>query len=121
MDKKQFLESLFDNLAAEIITGGLTQCTINWREFNYTPTCSKIHLIIKGEGRLVIDGVEYFPKPKQISIMPANIEQSYEAINGNPYYKYWTHFNLVSGGRSIFEVIKVPYLVDLSETSYERL
>ena len=121
MDKENFLESLFDNLTVEIITGDLTQCTMNWREYNYTPTCSKIHFILKGEGRLVIDGVEYFPKPKQISIMPANIEQSYEVINNNPYYKYWTHFNLVSGGRSIFDVIKVPYLVELSESSYESL
>ena len=122
MDKSRLLGSILNYLTADVITADLTQCTEQWREYNYTPSYSKIYYILEGEGRLVIGGKEYFPKPGQICIMPANVGQSYEAISPNAYLKYWAHFTFKSGGRSIFEIIDVPYVINIkSEAAHKRL
>ena len=122
VDKSQLLGSVLNYLEADVLTASITQCTNRWREYDYTPSYSKIYYIIKGEGRIVIEGKEYFPKPGQICIMPANVRQSYEVINENAYYKYWAHFTCKSGGRSIFEIIDVPYIIDIaSDATHTRL
>ena len=122
MKKSELLASILNHLAAEVVTVDKTQCTFQWRDYDYTPAYSKIYYILSGEGRLVIDGYEYFPKPGQICIMPANVAQSYEAINENAYLKYWTHFACKSGGRSIFDIIDIPYVIDIKhQATRERL
>ena len=122
MDKSRLLGSILNYLAADVITAEITQCTNKWREYDYTPSYSRIYYILQGEGRLIIDGKQYLPKPGQMCIMPANVKQSYEAISENAYYKYWAHFTCKSGGRSIFDIIDVPYVIDIqSEAAHTRL
>ena len=116
MQKTELLASILSHLTADVIKAEKTQCTSQWRDYGYTPDYSKIYYILKGEGRIVINGRQYFPKPGQICIMPANTVQSYEAINDNAYLKYWTHFVLNSGGRSIFDIIQVPYVLDVASS-----
>lgn len=122
MIKSQLLGSILNHLTTNVISVDITQCTQKWREIDYTPQYSKIYYILEGEGRLVIDGVEYLPQPGQLCIMPANVLQSYEPINNNEYLKYWTHFTCESGERSIFDIIKVPYLIDVkNHDTHKRL
>jgi len=61
---------------------------------------------------LRIDNKEYFPKPGQLFLMPANIKQSYSVISENLYIKYWCHFTARIGDKNIFDIIKVPYSID---------
>jgi AraC-like DNA-binding protein len=122
MEKSQLLGSILNYLTADVLTADYTQCTEQWHEYNFIPTYSRIYYILEGEGRIEIDGREYFPKPKQICIMPAYVRQSYEAISDKGYLKYWAHFVCKSGGRSIFDIIKVPYVIDIKQdVTRERL
>jgi AraC family transcriptional regulator of arabinose operon len=119
MEKSQLIGSILNYLSADVVTVEFTRCTRQWREYNYVPSYSKIYYILEGEGRLVIDGKEYFPKPGQMCIMPANVRQSYEAISDDAYLKYWTHFTCSSGGISIFDIIRVPYVIDIAQEAVQ--
>jgi AraC-like DNA-binding protein len=117
MQKELMLNSILNYLKTDIMTVELSQCTDKWHDYDFTPAHSRMYYILNGEGRIVIGGKEFFPKAGQFLIMPANHLQSYEAINDNPYLKYWIHFNCESAGKSIFDIIEIPYVITVKSTS----
>lgn len=114
---EQFLiKELLSNLRVEILQAGYLRCPKSWREIDYVPDYNKLYLIKDGEGRLVIDNKEYYPKPGQMFLMPQGIKQSYSYTNlENTYLKYWVHFTASIGDVNLFDLIQIPYFIDVSD------
>ncbi len=62
----------------------------------------------------MVDGVSYHPEPGDIFLMPAGVRQSYYAISDNRYTKYWCHFTAQCGGIRLFDAIRTPFCVRVS-------
>ena len=119
--KKDFvLNSILNFLKTDVMTVELTQCTEKWHDYNFTPSHSRMYYILSGEGKITISGKEYFPEKGQLVIMPANYIQSFEAISSSPYNKYWVHFNCESAGKSIFDILEIPYVVDIKSSALHK-
>lgn len=110
----------------ELLVAAYTKCTVDWQDDVHIPDFNRLYYITKGEGRITLAGKSYFPRPHQIVLMPSGISQSYSIINGNPYEKYWCHFTSRIHHISLFDIIKVPVIIDVKEIStventFERL
>jgi AraC-like DNA-binding protein len=100
------------------VLASYTHCWPTWRDIDYIPDYNKFYFICSGEGWLKIGGEEFNPVAGQFFLMPASVKQSYSAINDNPFTKYWCHFQAKVGERNLFDIIKVPYHVNIKNSEY---
>ena len=115
----QYLEQFLDDCAVTVLDAHLTHCWIDWAERDYTPEYNKFYFIQNGEGELVVDGTVYHPNPGELFLMPAGVRQSYYTISDNCYTKYWCHFTARCNGVRLFDAIRTPLCVRISDP--ERL
>lgn len=112
-ENKGFHEDFFTNMQIDIILSAHTHCGESWRDIDYLPEYNKFYLIEDGEGWLKIGDIEYYPKAGQMVLMPAGVQQSYSSISSNTFRKYWCHFTLQIGDVNLFDIIDIPYIVDV--------
>lgn len=116
--KKTLLKNCLSNIAVDILVADFIKCPKSWREIDYTPSYNKFYYIIEGEGWLQIGEEIFYPKPGQLFMMPAGIKQSYSFVNENVFTKYWCHFDAFIGEANLFDIIKIPYFINGSDSRY---
>ena len=102
------LQARLAHLCVDISAAALTTVWPEWRDEEYVPAYNKFYFFLGGEGRLRIDGVDYFPKPGELYLMPSGVRQSYDTVPERPFTKYWCHFTALTGDRNLFELVKPP-------------
>lgn len=108
---KQYLSGL----QVDVDMASFTKCWPEWRDIDYTPDYNKLYFIIDGEGWIKVGDEEFYPKPGQLILMPSGKKQSFSAINENTFTKYWCHFTARVGDRPLFDVLKLPLYIDVSD------
>jgi AraC family transcriptional regulator, arabinose operon regulatory protein len=116
-EKQELIKNYFSNLNVKLVTAAYTKCPVDWRDLDYTPDYSKFYYILDGEGWIKIGDKEYYPRAGQLFLMPSGIKQSYSTVNDNTFTKYWCHFKAVIGEINIFDIISIPYYINVSEAS----
>ena len=114
-NKELLVNTYISNVQASLVVAAFTHCPGEWRDIDYIPDYSKFYYILEGEGWLKIDGEEFYPRPGQLFLMPAGRRQSYSTISGNTFKKYWCHFTATVGEISLFDIIKLPYYIDVPD------
>jgi len=110
------IKELLANLRVEILQVGYIKCPKMWQEIDYVPNYNKFYLIEGGEGTLEIDGNEYNPKARQMFLMPQGIKQSYSYTDfDKTFLKYWVHFTATIGDINLFNLIQIPFFIDVSD------
>lgn len=112
------LSDLMQSLEIELLMAHKTQVSNEWGETNSVPAYNKLYFICEGEGWIRIGDDDYYPKPGQLFLTPAQTKISFSAINNRPYLKYWCHFNLKAGPFDLFQWIGVPLFIDVVDPSH---
>ncbi len=112
-EKIRLLKSYISNLQVNVTMAYYTKCQRTWSEMEYIPEYNKFYFICEGEGWLKIGDREYFPKPGQLFLMPQGVIQSFSAVSDNTFGKYWCHFTARVGDKNLFDIIKLPYFIDV--------
>ncbi|CAI6083676.1 helix-turn-helix transcriptional regulator [Cohnella sp. JJ-181] len=116
------LDDILSQLRVDVIEAHYTQCSPVWREIDYVPAHNKLYYICEGEGWLRIGDREFRPMPGELVLMPANVLQSFSAIEGRrPYLKYWCHFNADLGDAGLFSWLDVPYRLEVDADRREEV
>jgi len=114
-ERNTLIKSFLSNLHVSVDTAAFTKCPLSWRDMDYKPDYNKFYYIMDGKGWLEIDGMEYYPRSGQLFLMPAGIKQSYSVIDGEPFTKYWCHFGATIGEVNLFDIINVPYFINITD------
>ncbi len=114
-EKKLLLKSYLNNLNVNIITTDYTHCWATWRDIDFVPEYNQFYYICDGEGWIKYGDEEYYPKRKQLLLLPAGVMQSYSTINENTFKKYWCHFTATVGDMNLFDIIKLPRFIDVKD------
>lgn len=100
------MNNYYDNLLSQIqvnlSVARLTLCPSYWGEEDITLDHCKIYYFLDGEGKLVINGDTYYPKPGEMYLLPSGVRHSYSHNPQKPVYKYWCHFYMKFGEISKF-------------------
>lgn len=115
LSRKRLLQMYLSNLQVNVTALGFNPVWSDWRDIDYTPDYNKFYFITDGEGWLKIGDRELYPKPGQLALMPEGVRQSYSAINDKPYTKYWCHFTAKIGTINLFDLIRLPWMIDVQE------
>ncbi len=110
-----YLAQFLDDCTVTVLDADYTHCWQEWEERDYIPPYNKLYFIQSGEGELVVDGAVYHPKPGELFLMPAGVRQSYYTVSENCYTKYWCHFTALSGGVRLFDAVRTPLCVEVSD------
>lgn len=110
-----YLAQFLDDCVVTVLTADYTHCWKEWEERDYIPTYNKFYFIQSGEGELMVDGVAYRPRPGEMFLMPAGVRQSFYTVSDDYYTKYWCHFTALSGGVRLFDAVRTPLCVRVSD------
>lgn len=116
MDTNALIASVLANLKLDLIVADYNECSVHWKDLDYTPDYSKFYYIIDGEGWLKIGDQEYYPQPGELILMPEGVQQSYACISERPFLKYWCHFSAKVGELNLFRILE-PVHVCVPENS----
>lgn len=116
------LDDILHQLRVDVIEAHYSQCSPVWREIDYVPAHNKLYYICEGEGWLRIGDKEFRPEPGELVVMPANVLQSFSAIEGRrPFLKYWCHFTADLGDAGLFSWLDVPYRMTVDADLREQV
>lgn len=117
--ENRVLSRYLANMKVELQLADFTQCTPLWRDESYIPDYSKFYFICDGEGWLQVGGNTLFPREGQLILMPEKQEQGYKSLVGKkPFTKYWCHFRASIGQVSVFDLLEVPYVVQVQDRRF---
>ncbi|AOZ93723.1 AraC family transcriptional regulator [Paenibacillus crassostreae] len=104
---------LLHNLTIKVTHAQLKKGYSGWNRMLETPTFNRLYFIDKGEGKVIINGVAYFPKPGQLMIMPAGSIQTTETSINDPYTRYFCHFDADIGEWPLFHSANQLYICNV--------
>jgi len=98
----------------------------DWSREEHTRRRDTLYLILDGEGRITIDGKEYFPKRGSLVLLPRGSRVSLYSENDTCYNKYWCDFLMNIDGVSLFKILDFPYMAEAEDMEravslFERL
>jgi AraC family transcriptional regulator, arabinose operon regulatory protein len=65
------LQARLAHLSVDVSAAALTRVWPEWRDDDYLPSYDKFYFFLGGEGHLRIDGVDYYPSPGELYLMPS--------------------------------------------------
>jgi AraC-like DNA-binding protein len=115
ISQHQLIQLYLANLEVNVTAVGYDHVWSDWQDIDYIPDYNKFYLICEGEGWLKIGDTEFTPKPGQWFLMPQGVKQSYSCTNGPRFKKYWCHFTARIGENNLFDILKVPFFIDICD------
>ncbi|CQR55732.1 helix-turn-helix domain-containing protein [Paenibacillus riograndensis] len=106
---------LLQNLNVTVTYAQLSTKYPGWNRTNETPSFNRLYFIDRGEGKVIINGVAYYPRPGQLMIMPAGSTQTTETSPDNPYARYFCHFDAHIGEWPLFHSANKLYISDAAD------
>lgn len=108
-----FIREYLANLHVQISVVSYGTVNQGWSASNFTSDFNRLYYICHGQGIVKVGQREYRPRPGQLVLLPAGQRLSYSHC-GEPYYtKYWIHFTATIGDLHLFQVLDMPYCVDV--------
>lgn len=93
---------------------------LDWNRTEHAPSFNRLYFIPEGEGSVIINGNTYYPRPNQLMIMPAGASQTTFTTPGNPYTRYFCHFDAKVGEWPLFHAGSQLYISDVWNPEYIR-
>ncbi|AEI40289.1 AraC family transcriptional regulator [Paenibacillus mucilaginosus] len=100
---------LLENLKVSVSYAQL-RGNMEWIRVDETPGFNRLYYIADGEGKVILNGTSYEPKPGQLLIMPAGTRQTTNTSSENPYLRYICHFDARIGEWPLFHASNRLYM-----------
>lgn len=117
--KNQVLNQHLSKLEIEFILIDHGLCP-DWSREEHIRRRDCMYLILEGQGKITIDGKEFYPKKNDMVLLPKHSKVSLYSENETCYNKYWCDFIARLNGQSLFSIIDFPYLVHLDDINYPK-
>ncbi|NDO20412.1 helix-turn-helix domain-containing protein [Lachnospiraceae bacterium MD329] len=117
--KNQVLNQHLSRLEIEFILIDYGLCP-DWSRAEHTRRRDCMYLILEGQGKITIDGEEFYPKKNDMVLLPKGARVSLYSENETCYNKYWCDFLARLDGQPLFNVIDFPHLVHLDDISHVK-
>lgn len=101
----------------EIVMGEYTSPVgENWN-YRYMTDLDNLYYILDGEGRVVINGQTFYPRPGQLVFFPKGSRVELSTVSAHTYTKYWTTFHAFVDDGDLFDHLSLPICLDAQNPS----
>lgn len=111
---------LLPNINVTVTHAQLSTKYPGWNRANEVPSFNRLYFIDGGKGKVIINGVTYYPRPGQLMIMPAGSTQVTETSPEDPYIRYYCHFDAQLGEWPLFHSAHKLYIGDPADPDAVR-
>jgi AraC family transcriptional regulator of arabinose operon len=115
---KKIVSSYLANLQMELLMAQFRKLTSTWKTDGRIDSFCRFYYIVDGEGWLKIEDREYHPEPGQMFLIPGDTRLSYSNISDNTFTKYWCHFHVKVGSHHLYQLLKLPYCIQVDNPAY---
>ncbi|WP_028592736.1 helix-turn-helix transcriptional regulator [Paenibacillus massiliensis] len=115
-----FSENLLENLKVSISLVHSKSQFAGWNHTDEVPSFCRLYYIADGEGSVIVNGETYYPRPRQLMIMPAGSVQTAMTSRLHPYTRHFCHFDAKIGEWPLFPADVGLILVDAADPEATR-
>ncbi|QDH20601.1 AraC family transcriptional regulator [Saccharibacillus brassicae] len=112
---QSFSRNELENLTVHVSHAFYRAGYFGWNAPEEKPSFNRLYYVTEGEGAVTLDGIRYEPRPGQLFIMPAGAVQTRFTPPGNPYSRYFCHFDAKIGGWPLFRAGSPFHLADAAD------
>ena len=112
-NQNQILNHKISKLQTEFILIDHGLCP-DWSRLPHRRRRDSIYFILGGQGKITINGKEFYPTKNNMVLLPKNSIVSLYSENETCYNKYWCEFLMHFDGVSLFDVMDFPYMIEAS-------
>lgn len=76
---------------------------------------NRLYLILDGEATIMLDGVEYQPRPGQLYFLPAGSALGFSSTRERPLRKYWANFTATVGDHDLASLVALPRVLEVED------
>ncbi|WP_409346302.1 AraC family transcriptional regulator [Paenibacillus sp. MBLB4367] len=116
-NRNEFLKQCLSNMQANVTIAHLTKVSPSWGHMNYVPDIHKFYYILDGESLFKLGGTEYEARAGQLYLLPAGVQQTLTTSASHTCYKYWCHFHASIGDLNPFQIMKLPFMIEVDSDS----
>ena len=110
-NQNQILNQKISKLQTEFILIDHGLCP-DWSRLPHKRRRDTVYFILDGQGKITINGKEFYPKKNNLVLLPKNSIVSLYSENETCYNKYWCEFLMHFDGVSLFDVVDFPYMIE---------
>ena len=105
-------QAYFSNLNAICREGGFFSLQPGkcWKYKEHPAEFNKFYYVTGGSCQIVIKGTPFLAKAGDWFFIPADMKHSYTDLPGEPFEKYWIHFDLLPDA-SLPRLLQLPFMV----------
>lgn len=104
-----------EQISSSFVWGGHTILTQSWKDKNVIIPHSKLFYITDGEILIELDNQKISAKAGDMVLIPSGKKHSY-GLSGNEFTKkFWFHFDMGIGGKSIFDRYDLPHKISIGK------
>jgi AraC-like DNA-binding protein len=113
--QQQLISNYLANAQLQLYIAQHTKVGADWEFHWLQPEINRLYFFREGEGTIQIRNREYHPRPGQLFLLPAGVEQSVSTKSDNTFRKYWCHFMMTVGEIHLFQLFHVPHYIDVPD------
>jgi AraC-like DNA-binding protein len=117
-NQKSLLQRYLSNTQWNLNIAAFTKVSSNWKSSGEIPSYNRLYFIREGKGSVSIGDKTFHPRPGQLFILPAGSVISYSTISDDTFSKFWCHFTAMFGDLNLFQILEIPYFIDVADESY---
>ena len=85
----------------------------DWSREEHTRMRDCFYLILDGQGKITVNGKEFYPKKGDMVLLPKNSRVSLYSQNETCYNKYWCDFFATINGKSLFDISRMLFILKI--------
>ncbi|MCQ6563218.1 helix-turn-helix transcriptional regulator [Paenibacillus mendelii] len=90
----------------------------DWDYHLKDPEVNRLYYFLEGAGKVRIRNRDYSPRPGQLFLLPAHVEQAFSTDTDNTFRKYFCHFTLTMGDIHLLQLFHVPAFIEVADQEW---
>ncbi|NGZ76872.1 AraC family transcriptional regulator [Saccharibacillus alkalitolerans] len=108
-------DRMLENLTVHVSHAFYRAGYFGWNAPEEKPSFNRLYYVTEGEGAVTLDGIRHEPRAGQLFIIPAGTRQARYTPRGNPYSRYFCHFDAWIGDWPLFQAGSAFQIADVTE------
>ncbi|UVI30752.1 helix-turn-helix transcriptional regulator [Paenibacillus spongiae] len=117
-DQLHMMRSYLANAQLQLYAVHHVKLGPDWDYHLKDPEVNRLYYFMEGAGKVRIRSREYSPRPGQLFLLPAHVEQAFFTDKENTFRKYFCHFTLTIGEIHFFQLFHIPCFIEVPDREW---
>jgi AraC family transcriptional regulator of arabinose operon len=117
---KSIIQNHLHRIHADVSMAAYSETAPNWKQESMTTEFHRLFLIMEGECLVNLGERSFHAKPGHLFWIPTGLIHSFGTYGTERLGWYWCHFRANLGDAKMFELLNLPFIIDVDEPEKVR-